>query len=90
MKDVASRKFKWNEAAVQDSLNEMYKGVRVHDLNNYRICGVKHIGGSLNDYFKQLFGKAEPPLDVDRCICGHKIQEQCYICPKDHLKIGKL
>ena len=25
MKDVARRKFKWNEAAVQDNLNEMCK-----------------------------------------------------------------
>ena len=90
MKDVASRKFKFNEVAAQDNLDEWYEGVTMNYLSNYRTCGVKHIGGVLHDQFKELFGKAEPPLDVDRCIRGHKILEQCYICPRDGVRVENM
>jgi len=75
------------KGVVRRNLNDWYGGIDISELNNYRTCGVKQIGGRLNDYFKQLFGKAEPPLDVDRCICGHKIQEQSYTCPLDDVRV---
>ena len=42
MKDVARRKFKWNEAAVPDNLDKVYPGITIKDLNNYKTCGRKY------------------------------------------------
>ena len=35
-------------------------------------------------YFKLCFGNALPPPVQAKCLCGQRIKEQCYRCPKNN------
>ena len=35
-----------------------------------------------------MFGNdAELPKDETHCLCGHRIKQQCYLCPEDSTNI---
>jgi hypothetical protein len=45
--------------------------------NNFHYCGgnnERHL-----NYYKLCFNNKELPEKIDKCICGHKISENCYI-----------
>ena len=85
--DIVSKCFQWKSVtAVQDNLIEWYPqlNVQVDDLNDYIQCGCSHadLPNSQDNYFKLMFGgKPQPPVRL-KCICGTRIKEQYYVCPK--------
>ena len=85
--DIVSKCFQWKSVtAVQDNLTKWYPqlNVRVDDLNDYIQCGCSHadLPNSQDNYFKLMFGgKPQPPVRL-KCICGTRIKEQYYVCPK--------
>ena len=41
--------------------------------------------------FKSYFGiDAKIPRPKERCICGHEIKEQCYLCPEGSKNIDDI
>lgn len=68
--------------------------VPYESLNNYIECGRLHTGGAGPDRkYKLLFGPAPPHVRmVDnqfKCICGQKIVELCFVCPRNNLSISE-
>ena len=58
-------------------------GLTFSDLNNYIRVGSSKYGIKGNSAFKSYFGiDAKIPRPKERCICGHEIKEQCYLCPE--------
>ena len=53
------------------------------DLKKYKRSGrSKH--GKPDTIFKDIFGSdAKQPDFKSYCMCGHRIVEQCYLCPAD-------
>ena len=60
------------------------KGLSFHDLKSYIRCG-SSTDGVPSKVLIDKFGKdvklPEPQLT---CLCGHRIVEQCYLCPIDN------
>ena len=53
------------------------------DLKKYVRVGRSKSGISGDSAFKSYFGNdAKIPRPKERCICGHEITEQCYLCPE--------
>ena len=58
-------------------------GLTFSDLKNYVRVGRSEAGISGDAAFKSYFGNdAKIPRPVDRCLCGHEITVQCYLCPE--------
>jgi hypothetical protein len=52
-------------------------GISENDLSYFKYCGGNK--GSHKNYFLMQNMINDAPLDVEFCICGHKIKEQCYL-----------
>ena len=66
---------------VENALNIV--GSFFSDLNNYVRVGISNYGISGDSVFKNYFGNdANIPRPKERCLCGHGIIEQCYLCPE--------
>jgi len=52
-------------------------GVTMDDLKNFKYCGGDK-GTHLN-YYKICFPHEDLPDEEEKCICGHRISENCYI-----------
>ena len=60
------------------------------DLKCYLKVGSSNLGRR-DAAFKSYFGNdANIPRPVERCICGHEITEQCYLCPEGSKHIGDI
>ena len=58
-------------------------GLTFSDLKKYVRVGRSKSGICGDNAFKSYFGNdAKIPRPVDRCLCGHEITEQCYLCPE--------
>ena len=69
-------------ADVQPSLREF--GLTLSDLKTYK-RGDRSNGGEADTIFKHNFGKVcKLPAHQSVCLCGHRIVEQCYLCPKSN------
>ena len=67
---------------VNDGLKEL--GLNFQDLKNYTRSGRSFAGLKPDKVFTDKFGKdVKPPNFKPSCLCGHRIVEQCYLCPKD-------
>lgn len=71
---------------MNEELNEapLYKGIfHEYGLTYSDLIQFKYGGGNRNkshsNYFKLVFGDNEYPDKIDRCPCGHRIKENCYI-----------
>ena len=60
------------------------KGLKTHNLtyeeiknNKWKYCGGTK--GSHLNYFKTCYEGKDLPTHTNNCICGHHIQENCYI-----------
>lgn len=69
-----------------DMLTERFiKGLKEHNLTPeiLKLSGWKYCGGSTpgrhRNYWKLQFGDRQFPGHTDHCVCGHKIQENCFI-----------
>ena len=52
--------------------------------------GWKYCGGNQGhhfNYYKLLFNTDKKIEPQDRCVCGHFIKENCYICDREHKEI---
>jgi len=49
------------------------------DMINWRYCGGRNGQQRHANYYKMACPNDDLPDLVDRCICGHKITENCYI-----------
>jgi hypothetical protein len=61
------------------------------DLNKWRYAGGNR-NGRHNNYFEMMFKNkpiARPPIK-NKCLCGHRIEEQCYIYNKEENKLDVL
>ena len=72
---------------VEASLKD--KGLTFLDLKQYIRCGSsKH--GVPSPVLTNKFGKgAELPEQKLVCLCGHRIVEQCYLCPTDNQDLNQ-
>jgi hypothetical protein len=66
---------------VENGLNEY--NLTFKELNNYVRCGRKQSESKPNKVFVDRFGDVKPPEHRYVCLCGHKIMEQCYLCPEN-------
>lgn len=64
------------------------KGLIEYDVSFKEIVNEwKYAGGNKNrhlNYFKMMFPTKNIPKEKEKCICGHSIQENCYITDKNH------
>ena len=52
------------------------------DLNSYLKVGSSNFGKA-DSVFKSYFGNAAKiPIHQNKCLCGHAITQQCYLCPE--------
>ena len=66
-------------------------GLTFSDLKNYVRIGRNKSGISGNSAFKSYFGNyAEIPRPKQRCLCGHEIIQQCYLCPEGSKNIDDI
>jgi hypothetical protein len=66
---------------IEKSLKKI--GLTFSDLKKYVRAGRSKYGISGDAAFQSYFGNdAKIPRPVDRCLCGHEITEQCYLCPE--------
>lgn len=55
-------------------------GLTPEELKNYIYVGSNRDKG--REYFREKFPDNTPfPDDEKQCVCGHNIQENCYVCP---------
>lgn len=59
-------------------------GITLEEFKTFKYAG--GIKGSHDKYFKLAYPNIERPLHKDKCICGHRITENCYVV-KDGLFI---
>ena len=60
------------------------------DLNNCAKVGSSKFGKS-DSGFKSYFGNgAKVPIHQNRCLCGHEIIQQCYLCPEGSTHIADI
>ena len=72
--------------ATLDLTNRFIKGLQEYTLTlqdiekgGWRYCGGNKKRKDVN-YFRLLYGDDVVfPIQTDHCVCGHKIQENCYI-----------
>lgn len=55
--------------------------------NNWKYCGGNQ--GSHLNYFKISRKNTNLPPHIDKCICGHHIEENCYITNGDRIIASK-
>ena len=72
--------------------NKFIKGLENHGLTDDDIknSGWKYCGGRTGrhlNYFKLCFPNEELPDKVNECVCGHYIEENCYITNGDGILI---
>ena len=73
---------------VENALNE--RGMTFTDLNNYLKVGSSNFGKA-DSVFKSYFGNdAKIPIHQNRCLCGHEITQQCYLCPEGSKNIDDI
>ena len=61
------------------------------DLKTYIRVGRSRYGISGDSAFKSYFGNdAKIPRPKERCLCGHKITVQCYLCPEDSKNVDDI
>ena len=66
-------------------------GLTFSDLKNYVRVGRSKSGISGDSAFKNHFGNdAKIPRPKERCLCGHEITEQCYLCPEGSKNIDDI
>ena len=47
--------------------------------------------GRTDSVFKSYFGNdAKIPIHQNRCLCGHEITQQCYLCPEGSKNIDDI
>ena len=88
---TAKHPFEKRKQQVNETLrtNEYYipMNITFESLADYMQCRRGYdIGAPVaatTSYFKLCFGNALPPPIPAKCLCGHRIIEQCYICPKN-------
>lgn len=68
----------------KNGLWEKYE-MKIEDLNNWKYSGGDK--GRHKNYWKLVFGKLELPEKEDKCVCGHKIKENCYITNKENTEL---
>ena len=74
---------------VENALKEL--GLTFSDLKNYIRVGRSKSGISGDSAFKSYFGNyAKIPTPKERCLCGHEIMEQCYLCPEGSKNIDDI
>ena len=65
---------------VEAALNE--KGLTFSDLKSYKRVGSSQLGEA-DASFKSIFGNdTKIPNYKPTCLCGHRITQQCYLCPE--------
>ena len=77
-------KYKNESDRIQGSLSG--HNLTLTDIQNYRRCGRNHKNGNPkpDTIFCSNFGKTSKIPEFQKiCLCGHKINEQCYLCPVD-------
>ena len=79
---ILNQEIKYNYLdKVEDGLKA--KGLTFKDLKKYERCGRSWAGMKPNTIFKNKFGEnAKTPDYKPTCLCGHRILEQCYLCPE--------
>ena len=66
-------------------------GLTFSDLKKYVRVGRSKSGISGDSVFKSYFGNdAKIPRPKERCLCGHEITEQCYLCPEGSKNIDDI
>ena len=47
--------------------------------------------GKADSGFKSYFGNyAKIPIHKKKCLCGHEITQQCYVCPEGSTNIDDI
>ena len=60
-----------------------HKGLTLNDLKSYERIGRAKDGETPDTIFTSRYGKhCQTPTFQRHCLCGHRIQEQCYLCPE--------
>ena len=79
---ILNQEIKYNYLdRVEDALKA--KGLTFKDLKCYERCGRSKNGLKPDTIFKNKFGEnVKPPDFKPTCLCGHRIVEQCYLCPE--------
>ena len=73
---------------VEHALND--RGMAFIDLNNYLRVGSSNFG-RIDSVFKSYFGNdAKLPIHQKKCLCGHGITQQCYLCPEGSTNIDDI
>ena len=83
-KIITDDKYKNYLDRIQGSLSG--HNLTLTDIKNYRRCGRSHKNGDPkpDTIFCSNFGKNTKIPEVQlHCLCGHRIMEQCYLCPID-------
>ena len=65
-------------------------GLKEYNLTEEEIKNWKYCGGNQGrhfNYFKLSCPNEDLPEQVDECVCGHYIQENCYITNGDEILI---
>ena len=60
------------------------------ELNNYVRCGRTPADWKPDKVFVDRFGDVEPPEHRHVCLCGHRIKEQCYLCPENSKDVNDI
>ena len=60
------------------------------DLNNYVRCGRTPADCKPDKVFVDRFGDVKPPEHRYVCLCGHRIKEQCYLCPENSKDVNDI
>ena len=84
-----------NNKRVKEDISDKFKKglwekyeMTIPDLNYWKYCGGD--GGKNNrhlNYWKLNFGNVDTPLNEERCVCNHKIKENCYITDKENKEL---
>ena len=79
---ILNQEIKYNYLdRVEDALKA--NGLTFKDLKSYERCGRSKNGLKPDTIFKNKFGEnVKPPDFKPTCLCGHRILEQCYLCPE--------
>lgn len=65
-------------------------GLQLNDLKTYERIGRSNYGKT-DTIYKKRFGEASPiPEHHNFCLCGHRIKEQCYLCPAGSNKVNDI
>lgn len=70
--------------------DKFIKGLEEYNLSFYEIQKWKYCGGNLsprNKYFRMCCPDEPLPDYEDRCVCGHRIVENCYITDGEQILV---